>query len=75
MLEVILLKVMLEKLLEETKVLSVTTEFYDYQVEIGWDITMRCNYSCSYCESYNNNQPTYFKDIKIYEKALNYLKN
>ena len=75
MLEVILLRVMLERLLEETKVFSVTTEFYDYQVEIGWDITMRCNYSCSYCESYNNNQPTYFKDIKIYEKALNYLKN
>ena len=75
MLEVILLKVMLEKLLEEANFKSVVTTFSDYQVEIEWDLTMRCNYSCSYCVSYNNEGPTHFQSLEQYKEALEYLKN
>jgi len=60
--------------LEENKILLVETTFKNYEVEIGWDITMRCNYSCSYCNSYDNNQPTYFKSVDEYKKAILYLK-
>lgn len=42
-------------------------------MDISWDITMRCNYSCAYCESYDNTQPTNFKTINEYETALRYL--
>lgn len=76
MLEVILLRVMLEKLSAEgNNLFSVETTFKDFEVEIGWDITMRCNYTCTYCNSYNNSQPTYFRDINEYKEALTYLKN
>ena len=60
--------------MEEGNLLSVETTFKNYEVEIGWDITMRCNYSCSYCSSYDNHQPTYFKSLDEYEKAIIYLK-
>ena len=74
MLEVILLKVMLEKLSETTELESVVTTFSEYQVEIEWDLTMRCNYSCSYCVSYNNEGPTHFQSLDQYKEALEYLK-
>lgn len=73
--EAILLRVMLEKsLVEDKNLFSVETTFKDFEVEIGWDITMRCNYTCSYCNSYNNNQPTFFRNINEYKEALIYLK-
>lgn len=46
-----------------------------FQVEVGWDITQRCNYSCSYCASYNNTQPFLFKSLEEYIDALEYLKD
>ena len=46
-----------------------------FQVEVGWDITQRCNYSCSYCASYDNTQPFKFKSVEEYIEALEYLKN
>ena len=57
----------------ETKIKSVETVFDGFDIEICWDITMKCNYSCSYCDSYDNSQPTYFKTIEEYEKAVDYL--
>ena len=76
MLEAILLRVMLEKSSAEGKnLVSVETVFKDFEVEIAWDITMRCNYTCTYCESYNNNIPTYFRTINDYKDALVYIKN
>ena len=44
-----------------------------FQVEVGWDITQRCNYSCSYCASYDNTQPFNFKTLEEYTDALDYL--
>ena len=44
-----------------------------FQVEVGWDITQRCNYSCSYCASYDNTQPFNFKTLEEYTEALDYL--
>ena len=57
----------------ETKIKSVETVFDGFDIEICWDITMNCNYSCSYCGSYDNSQPTYFKTIEEYEKAVDYI--
>lgn len=53
--------------------LKVKTFTNEYDVEIEWDLTTRCNYSCSYCKSYDNTQPSLLLDIKSYEKALDYL--
>lgn len=36
-------------------------------------ITQRCNYSCSYCASYDNTQPFSFKTLDDYIKAFEYL--
>lgn len=36
-------------------------------------ITQRCNYSCSYCASYDNTQPFLFKTLEEYIKAFKYL--
>ena len=44
-----------------------------FQVEVGWDITQRCNYSCSYCASYDNTQPFSFKTLEEYTEAFDYL--
>ncbi len=74
MLEVILLKVMLEKLSEETNLRSVITTFTDHQAEVEWDLTMKCNYACTYCVSYNNSDPTHFRNLQDYESSINYLK-
>lgn len=65
---------MLERSLEDNKVLSLETTFKNYDVEIGWALTTRCNYSCSYCSSYDNSQPTHFRPIEDYENAIYYLK-
>lgn len=56
---------MSEKLLEEVK-----TEFNGFECEVDWDLTMRCNYWCTYCESYNNNIPNGLKDLNTYKQGL-----
>lgn len=63
---------MLEKSLEKVDDLKVT--FHEWDVEVHWDITMRCNYSCRYCESYDNNVPLIFKTLDEYKKSLDYIK-
>lgn len=73
MLEVILLKVMWLKSLE--KVSDLKTNFKEWDIEAHWDLTMRCNYECSYCESYDNNIPANLKSLEEYQKALLYIKS
>lgn len=58
----------------EDKIKSVITTFFDYHAEVDWDLTMKCNYSCSYCESYNNSGPNHFKSLKEYKLAISNLK-
>ena len=48
-------------------------EHPEYQVEIDWMITQRCNYSCSYCDSYDNSKPFLFRTVEEYKKAFEYL--
>ncbi len=60
---------------QRSSIKALQTNFFDYQFEIEWELTERCNYSCSYCASYNNNVPTYFKSIEEYKKAVMYVKN
>jgi MoaA/NifB/PqqE/SkfB family radical SAM enzyme len=55
--EVILLKVMYLRLLMQDKIIHVKTFTNEYDIEVEWDLTTRCNYSCSYCKSYDNTQP------------------
>ena len=57
------------------KVKSLKFDSPHYQVWIDWDITQRCNYTCSYCASYNNDQPFNFKPLEEYIKALTYVKS
>ena len=45
----------------------------DFQVEVDWILTHRCNYSCSYCRSYDNSKPFLFKTVEQYSKAFEYL--
>ena len=54
----------------EVKYKSVLTTLFDYQAEVEWNLTMRCNYSCSYCESYDNTIPTNFKSLDDYTTAI-----
>lgn len=63
---------MWERLLEEVKDLISQPKKWD--VEITWDLTMRCNYSCRYCESYNNDIPHNLKDLETYKNSIKYLK-
>jgi len=44
-----------------------------FQVEVEWMITQRCNYSCSYCASYDNTQPFLFKSLEEYIDSFKYL--
>ena len=44
-----------------------------FQVEVEWMITQRCNYTCSYCASYDNTQPFLFKSLEEYFEAFKYL--
>ena len=59
---------------QRSSIKALQTNFFDYQFEIEWELTERCNYSCSYCASYNNNVPTYFKSIEEYKNAVMYIK-
>ena len=52
---------------------SLKYENPKFQVEVDWDITQRCNYSCSYCASYDNSQPFNFKTIEEYIDCFKYL--
>ena len=36
-------------------------------------ITQRCNYTCSYCASYDNSQPFLFRSLEKYIEAFKYL--
>jgi MoaA/NifB/PqqE/SkfB family radical SAM enzyme len=53
--------------------ISVKTFTNEYDVEIEWDLTTRCNYSCSYCKSYDNTKPLSVKTLPEYEEAIDYL--
>mgnify|MGYP006176684851 FL=1 len=55
------------------KIKRLSFEHPDYQVEIDWMITQRCNYSCSYCDSYDNSKQFLFKTVEEYKKAFEYL--
>ena len=44
-----------------------------FQVEVDWMITQRCNYTCSYCASYDNSQPFLFRSLEKYIEAFKYL--
>lgn len=59
---------------QRSSIKALQTNFFDYQFEIEWELTERCNYSCSYCASYNNDVPTYFKSVEEYKNAALYLK-
>ena len=52
---------------------SLKYENPKFQVEVDWDITQRCNYSCSYCASYDNSQPFNFKTFDEYRDCFTYL--
>jgi len=56
-----------------TDITKVETFTKEYDIEVEWDITFRCNYSCSYCASYNNNNPLKLKSLEEYCKAVDYL--
>ena len=73
MLEVILLKVMYLRLLMQNKIIHVKTFTNEYDIEVEWDLTTRCNYSCSYCKSYDNTQPLALKTLEEYESVISYL--
>jgi MoaA/NifB/PqqE/SkfB family radical SAM enzyme len=53
-----------------TSVISTSPEF---EAEVEWMITQRCNYSCTYCSSYNNNIPFLFKSMNQYKEVFSYL--
>ena len=59
---------------QKSSIKALQTNFFDYQFEIEWVLTERCNYSCSYCATYDNNAPTYFKTKEEYKQAVLYLK-
>lgn len=59
---------------QRSSIKALQTNFFDYQFEIEWELTERCNYSCSYCASYDNSVPTYFKSTEEYKQAVLYLK-
>jgi MoaA/NifB/PqqE/SkfB family radical SAM enzyme len=61
------------RLLMLDKLIHVKTFTNEYDVEVEWDLTARCNYACSYCSSYDNTQPLLFKNIAEYEKTIDYL--
>ena len=53
----------------------ITTTSKEYQVEVEWMITQRCNYTCSYCASYDNSGNFMFKTLEQYTTAFKYLSN
>lgn len=55
--------------------MHLRSEYHGYQVYIGWEITQRCNYACTYCASYNNDLPFQFKTLSEYEKAVSFIRS
>jgi len=55
------------------KIKHLKYESPDWQVNVNWMITVRCNYSCSYCSSYDNSQPFGFKTLDEYIDVFTYL--
>jgi len=53
----------------------IITTSKEYQVEVEWMITQRCNYECTYCASYNNSGDFMFKSLEEYITAFKYLSN
>ena len=53
----------------------IITTSKEYQVEVEWMITQRCNYECSYCASYDNTSAFMFKTLEEYTTAFKYLSN
>ena len=53
----------------------IVTTSKEYQVEVEWMITQRCNYECTYCASYNNSGDFMFKSLEEYITAFRYLSN
>jgi len=53
----------------------IVTTSKEYQVEVEWMITQRCNYECTYCASYNNSGDFMFKSLEEYITAFKYLSN
>ena len=63
------------RLLMQSNITRVKTYTNEYDVEVEWDLTTRCNYACSYCKSYDNTQPLLTRSLKDYEIAIDYLIN
>ena len=57
----------------QDKITHVKTLTNEYDIEVEWDLTARCNYSCSYCKSYDNTQPLLLKSLAEYEDVIDYL--
>ena len=55
--------------------MHLETVFDGFDVEIDWLLTQRCNYSCSYCGSYDNSQEVLFKSLEDYEEAFSFVKS
>jgi len=53
----------------------IVTTSKEYQIEVEWMITQRCNYECTYCASYNNSGNFMFKSLEEYITAFKYLSN
>ena len=59
--------------MKNIKHIATTSE--EYQIEVEWMITQRCNYECTYCASYNNSGNFMFKSLEEYITAFKYLSN
>ena len=59
--------------MKNIKHIATTSE--EYQIEVEWMITQRCNYECTYCASYNNSGDFMFKSLEEYITAFKYLSN
>ena len=59
--------------MKNIKHIATTSE--EYQIEVEWMITQRCNYECTYCASYNNSGDFMFKSLEEYITAFRYLSN
>ena len=55
--------------------MHLKTIFDGFDVEIDWLLTQRCNYTCSYCGTYDNSQEFLFRPLEEYKKAFVFLKS
>ena len=55
------------------KIKALVTKAEEFQVEVDWLITQRCNYTCTYCGSYDNSKPFMFKELPEYINSFKYL--